>query len=50
MKDILPAKVVTRERKKCMFRVWNMHFSSALYQIICTNFYHALLIFLHSEE
>lgn len=49
MKDILPAKVVTRKRKKCMFRVWNMHFS-ALYQIICTNFYHALLIFLHSEE
>lgn len=26
MKDILPAKVVTRKRKKCMFRVWNMHF------------------------
>lgn len=24
MKDILPAKVVTRKRKKCMFRVWNM--------------------------
>ena len=23
MKDILPAKVVTRKRKKCMFRVWN---------------------------
>ena len=34
MKDILPAKVVTRKRKKCIFRNWNMHFSSALYQII----------------
>lgn len=49
MKDILPAKAVTRKRKVHLPNLEHALFF-CLISNYCTNFYHALLISLHSEE